>query len=121
MRIDEPTFNPGGLNTVATASFVIATPIAVPANTGSYVDIGNIRFQWGTNVNPSTQLRTVTLPAPFANATYSVTANVVEQSTSDDRPISIGTRTTSSFLARPTVNASVSASPFNWIAIGLKP
>jgi hypothetical protein len=107
--------------TASNATTVIANPIAVPANTGSYVDLGQVRFQWGTNTNPSTQLRTVTLPAPFRDTTYSVTGNVVDQSTSDDRPISIGTRTTTTFQARPTVNASVSASPFNWIAIGLKP
>jgi hypothetical protein len=116
-----PVVSASFATTASNATTIQAFPIAVPANTGSYVDLGNIRFQWGTNVLPSTQQRTVRLPVPFADATYSVTANVVDQSTSDDRPISIGTRTTTTFQARPTVNASVSASPFNWIAIGLKP
>jgi hypothetical protein len=95
--------------------------VAITNANGNYIDIGNVRYQWGINTNTSTQLRTVTLPADFANTEYVVTANVVGQTDSTDRSVNIGTKTTTNFTARPTTNGSNSASPFNWMAIGLKP
>ena len=105
--------------TASNATTVTATPTS--GSNGNWVDLGQVRYQWGTNTNTSTSLRTVTLPASFRDNTYSVTANVVDQTDSNDRPVAIGIRSTTSFTARPTVNGNGSATPFNWIAIGLKP
>jgi hypothetical protein len=110
--------------TPPTQVFITAENLSTVATTnanGNYIDIGNVRYQWGTNTNAVTSQRTITLPAAFANTNYSVIGNVVDQSSSDDRVVVIGTRSTTNFLARVTVNAAGSAASFNWMAIGLKP
>jgi hypothetical protein len=117
MRIDNPSFNPGGLNKVESASFVTAT--AISNSNGSYIDIGDVRYQWGQNAG-SSGLRTQTLPAPFRDDTYAVTAN---PSLSDTgvRSIGIDGKTTTTFNARVVISSGGSGVGFSWIAIGLKP
>jgi hypothetical protein len=119
MRIDNPSFNPGGLNKVESASFVTATTIS--NSNGSYIDIGDVRYQWGTTSTGGTGSRTLALPSAFLNAEYSFTANITGINDSASRTVNIDTKTTSSINVRVTSNGSGSGAAFNWIAIGLKP
>lgn len=87
--------------------------------TAGYMDIGMMRMQWGVEPD-NTGPGTVTLPAPFANDTYTVTANATQQ----DRKIAIPSKTTTTFDYTPT--NSTGGTGFNtlgtnWIAIGTKP
>jgi len=89
-----------------------------------YFDIGDMRIQWGIAPTASA-LRTITLPAPFANATYTVTANT-DSSAGDppllSRVVMIGGKTTSSFKGRVVQGSDGSSDfAFQWQAIGLKP
>lgn len=96
-----------------------ATAVNDQAASG-YIDIGNMRMQWGRNTGAGNLI--VTLPALFANANYVVTASsdglLVGDTGSD-------TRTTSTFriVSKNVVNSAGSdaSGTFSWIAIGLKP
>lgn len=96
----------------------------------SYFDIGMLRVQFGTltggKFNSNT---TVTLPAPFANSNYSVSATPQFNETGTSRWLAfVTTKSASSFAFRAgfcTQNSSQFATEtnvrVNWIAIGLKP
>jgi hypothetical protein len=102
-------------------------PAAVAINdqaTDGYVDIGNMRIQWGI-AGTASGLRTITLPAPFRDANYSVTANT--NSAASDPPqlsrlVMLGGKTASSFKGRVVQGSDDSSNfAFQWQAIGLKP
>lgn len=97
------------------------TPVNDQAISG-YMDIGNVRMQWGTDFS-GISTSTVTLPAPFANADYSVTATVETNGTTV-YAVGIESFTTTSFDYRAvftSTGGSAGGSPVRWQAIGLKP
>jgi hypothetical protein len=83
-----------------------------------------MRIQWGIAPTAS-GIRTITLPVPFANTSYTVTANP-DSATGEppllSRAILIGGKTTSSFKARAVKGDNADSDfSFQWQAIGLKP
>jgi len=97
----------------------------LPANDQSaagYFDIGNMRIQWGTATGSSGGSVVVTLPAPFANTSYSVTGSVAENVGGIYRTQNGPARTTTGFNA-VTFNdtGTLITAIFNWFAIGAKP
>jgi hypothetical protein len=102
-------------------------PAAIAINDQSadgYVDIGNMRIQWGIAPTASA-LRTITLPAPFKNTSYTVTANTNSNLTDPpqtSRVVMLGGKTANSFKGRVVQgNDGSSDFSFQWQAIGLKP
>lgn len=87
---------------------------------GTYVDVGPLRIQYGTGPSGSTGVRTITLPAPFKDANYSVAPAPVAADYAS-RSFNLDTRTTTAFTGRVTTNGGASGAAFSWIAIGLKP
>jgi len=89
-----------------------------------YFDIGTMRIQWGI-VGTSAGAKTVTLPALFANTSYSVTTNILDNSTSWIFSCVISNQTTSSFIGTVMYGnyntTDIASQGFNWIAVGLKP
>jgi len=89
----------------------------------NYMDIGNMRIQWGLCPQGATGIETVTLPAAFANSTYRVTATARFLG-SDPRFVSLPNtgRTNTTFRAQSVDgNGANSSASFEWMAIGLKP
>jgi hypothetical protein len=87
---------------------------------GTYVDVGPIRIQYGLAPSGSTGARTITLPAPFKSTSYSVTASVGVLDASS-RTVNLEPTTASTFTVRVTAGGNGSGALFNWIAIGLVP
>ncbi len=129
--------NPGG--TISTLTFriygikaqktVINTDdIAVNDQTASgYMDIGDMRIQWGQHVQTGSSFNTITLPAPFANNTYSVTTAARQNNAATLYSTHIGTQNTTDFTALMlhtstggTIGAGTGLTT-NWQAIGQKP
>ena len=123
-------YNAGQITETATAKIMTdaeRTKLAGinPQASNKFVDIGNVRIQWGVRASGLGN-RTVTLPAPFANTNYTVTANT-DSATSDppqlSRVILVGGKTTTSFKGRAVKGTDDGDSDFQfqWIAIGQKP
>ncbi len=107
-----------------TSSTLPNTLVAVDQSASNYFDVGGMRMQWGTTPSGTVGQETITLPASFANTSYSVTASSVFNSASNQATIHIMTQATGSFDAYSVFdNASPTGAieGFNWIAIGLKP
>ena len=85
----------------------------------NYIDIGEVRYQWGTEPSGA-NARTVIFPVAFKNTTYSFTANA-ESADYSSRTINLGTKTATNILVRVTAGGSGSNTSFQWMAIGLKP
>lgn len=105
-----------------------ATP-ALTSNDQSasgYFDLGNMRIQWGTFTQGS-GVANITLPAAFANTSYTLTGNVQSVTpTTSTYGTAFSGKTTTSFITITTshngVSVNVSASQtVAWQAIGLKP
>jgi hypothetical protein len=102
----------------------LVSGLTLPSN-GGFVDIGSVRIQWGINTQGVSTERTVTLPAPFANTSYSV----VLTSDNGTNPLAfaprvgtVGSKTTTNFRARMALlNLDPSMIDFSWMAIGAKP
>jgi hypothetical protein len=117
------------LQATSTAAAAWATlPAAVAINdqtTSGYVDIGNMRIQWGINTQVTTAERTITLPAAFANTNYSVvltTDNGTAALAFAPRVGTVGSKTTTNFRARMALlDLNPSTINFSWQAIGRKP
>lgn len=92
----------------------------------NYLDIGTMRIQWGTSgTNLGSQV-TITLPAPFANASYSVVPVIISSNTASMFSINVKTFSTTSFSINKlylngTTTTACPAEAFTWQAIGLKP
>ena len=86
-----------------------------------YMDIGNMRMQWGQVFLASGSGEVITLPAAFANNTYSFTAN--GHNTNDPRNITIEGQTTTTVTVDQwkADDRTVATGLINWQAIGLKP
>jgi hypothetical protein len=105
----------------------VSTPTTTTINdqsTSGFIDIGNTRIQWGV-ASSASGLRTITLPAAFQNANYTITANT-DSSTADppqtSRVVMLGGKTTTSFKGRAVQGSDASSDfAFQWQAIGLKP
>lgn len=98
---------------------VIPDSVSVADQAASgYFDIGDMRIQWGS----ATGGTVVTLPAAFANATYSIMGSAAALGAGTNLAFHHDTVTTTSFIGslRDTTGVSV-ASPWTWMAIGLKP
>lgn len=113
----------GGTNATTAASALTNLGLIDNSSSG-YFDIGTMRIQWGTISTASGV--SVTLPAAFANNTYSLTATANTGSTSGSGTVQISSKTTTTFTPIKIYVASgggVSAmgEPFCYIAIGLKP
>jgi hypothetical protein len=99
----------------------------VPVNDQSasgVLDIGNTRIMWGVAPGAS-GLRTITLPAAFKDANYTITANT-DSATGDppqtSRVVMLGGKTTTSFKGRVVQGSDASSDfTFQWQAIGRKP
>lgn len=83
-----------------------------------YVDIESMRIQWGKQAVSNT---TITLPARFANASYSVTATNHAGGLNSHIYIDSITPTTFRALAVDANASTVIAGQASWQAIGLKP
>jgi hypothetical protein len=82
-----------------------------------YFDIGNMRIQWGLHNDGNVDTTTVTLPAPYLNDTYTVTAT---SNSGTAGSVAVEAKLTTSFdldRASTTVNTNV----WGWQTIGLKP
>lgn len=99
-------------------------------NQSTYLDIGMIRIQFGSQTGGKyNQNTTVDLPVPFADTNYSISTTNQFNETGTSRWLAfITTKSTSSFTFRAgflTQNSAVFATEanarINWIAIGLKP
>ena len=90
-----------------------------------YFDFGSMRMQWGIAVSGVVGAQTVTLPVPFADTSYVVTANITDTSTTWLYSIAISGKTTTSFVGNKVFGnyneTGVASQGFNWFAIGLKP
>lgn len=102
--------------------------VAVQDQSGSgYVQSGGLLIQFGTEsggANP----QTVTLPTPFATASYSVVATAATPAasgTAAQNVLNITAQTTTTFdgVARNVSSAADAddPTPWNWIAIGVAP
>jgi hypothetical protein len=114
--------------TSTTAAAWATLPAAVAINdqaASGYVDIGNMRIQWGRNTQDTTAERTVTLPVAFANTSYTVTLTSDNGATAlafAPRVGTVGGKTTTNFKARMSlIDGTASGINFSWQAIGLKP
>jgi hypothetical protein len=102
-----------------------STGVAInDVGSSGYIDIGTVRIQWGIAPTASA-LRTITLPAPFKNTSYTVTANTNSNLTDPpqtSRVVMLGGKTANSFKGRVVQgNDGSSDFSFQWQAIGLKP
>lgn len=113
-------------NSAVTSSKIDWTTIK---GSGQYIDLGPIRIQWGNTQGADLSGKTVTLPAPFANDTYTVatSANFYETGSSYWWCF-VKSQTTTSFVVnggfQPSSGGAGSADSsmwVMWIAIGLKP
>jgi hypothetical protein len=90
-----------------------------------FVDIGNTRIQWGYDNQGVSTERTVPLPAPFADTSYSVVLTTDAGTGAiafAPRVGTVGSKTTTNFRARMALlNSDPSTMPFSWQAIGRKP
>jgi hypothetical protein len=99
------------------AGFLPATNLIVDNSSSNYIDIGNVRYQWGRDNQAISSGRIIIFPASFRNTSYSFVGSV-EASDGNSRSVNLDTKTITQILIRV---APTSAAPFNWIAIGLKP
>lgn len=105
---------------------VIATGVPVNDQTNAgYFDIGDMRVQWGRDTQGITGVRTITLPAAFANTAYTITLTTDNGASVLVFPPRIGTvagKTASNFTAQMSlIDGTASTMPFSWQAIGRKP
>jgi hypothetical protein len=114
---NETTNNAVSASYATTAENISET--AITNANGNYIDIGNVRYQWGTRASGD-NARTVVFPAAFRNTDYSFTANV-EAADYSARTVNLGTKATTNILVRVTAGGNGSNAPFSWTAIGLKP
>jgi len=134
MRIDNIQLEGTGSGTgtilsasLATTSSFLSGSIPVSSSNASYMDIGNMRIQWGSTSGLAGGSATLTFPVPFRNTNYSITANAINGSTGALIGVMVAqTNTTSAILNRnftagnpATVNAA--SEQVSWMAIGLKP
>jgi len=128
--IDDDTFATASSSNVPSAESVKAYVDALPAindtNASSgYIDIGNVRIQWGIATGPGTQM--VTLPQPFASTNYSVTGNMFAINGDGVYSLVLSVNSTTQFSAVARYNSGGSANEvaagegFMWQAIGIKP
>lgn len=116
------TVSNGGASKVSWKKIAGFLPIIDRINDKSqsnYIDIGEVRYQWGTELSGA-NARNVTFPAAFKNTAYSFTANA-ESADYSSRTINLGTKATTNILVRVTAGGSGSNTSFQWMAIGLKP
>ena len=98
----------------------------VDNSTSGYYDIGPVRFQWGSyfdGTNNNSADFAVTLPAPFADASYKVTTTLAQALPANVAVTSsVSSKTATGFTAdtRRSDGANYSAA-FDFIAIGPKP
>jgi hypothetical protein len=95
----------------------VGTLLAADNSAAGYFDIGNMRIQWGLHDDGNVDTTTVTLPAPFLNNTFVVTAT---SNSGTAGSVAVELKTTTTFdldRASTTVNANI----WGWQAIGLKP
>ena len=108
---------------------VIESSAAINSQIGTgFFDVGQLRFQFGQGSTTAANV-TVTLPAAFANATYSVTATVNGNfATSNYLGVSIVSKATTNFVtftqqfnSGSSTIIAAGGQTYNWIAIGQKP
>jgi len=89
----------------------------------SYIDIGNTRIQRGTASTVTIGPNIVSLPAAFANTTYTLTATALSGSTQvRSMLIDNFAKTTSTFTIACSDNSNTLVDQsYDWIAIGEKP
>lgn len=115
----------GSLKTINGDSLEGAGNLTIATTSGGasskYIDIADVRIQWGTNTSGSVGSTSVTLPAPFADSTYSVTGSCLNSSST--YLFKLSSITASSFTGRVVTNADAGTSGIDvrWIAIGKKP
>lgn len=103
-----------GLNNVTTGS-------------SGYLDIGNVRIQWGIQPGAASSLRTITFPQPFANNNYTITGNVMSTNSGGVFSLGLNPLTVNECIAAVRFNSGggaeevIAGEPFMWQAIGIKP
>lgn len=108
---------------IAPSAIVPSSVTVNDQTTSGFFDIGTMRIQTGRDPNGNIGLRTITLPAAFANADFKVTASPAYSPIADTttRSVTVGAKTTTTFQAQVTGNNAGSGVAFDWIAIGTKP
>ena len=96
----------------------VDTPVNDQAASG-YFDIGAMRVQWGTVSVSSESAVTITLPAAFANTSYSVVGNAAVSN--QGYAYALIPATTTTFTADRNNDGSDVAANMSYMAIGLKP
>ncbi len=93
----------------------------------NYFDVGSLRTQWGRISYSLDDATVMTLPAPFANTSYSVILSVhaweynAGKGPADvSNPVSVTAKSTTAFTANRD-NDLANVTIFDWVAIGLKP
>lgn len=95
------------------------TPVVNDQAANGFMDIGNVRYQWGVSA-AALGARTITFPAAFANANYAITATAGSAG-SVAVAYASPTTTTVSLRAFDTTNSAASSNELRWVAIGRKP
>lgn len=97
-------------------------------SSSGYVDIGEVRMQWGTipsNGSGGSSTGTYTFPAEFSDASYTITATPTSGNLTTSINLHVHNHTTSSFdYVKRFVNettSGLSTEQFRWMAIGTKP
>ena len=96
------------------------------STSSSYIDIGNVRMQWGTFSSNTDGEQTVNLAVPFANTNYSISLQVKDPDGVNTGATGIGyalplsSSTASSFTVDRDNDVSSGAPTISYIAIGEK-
>jgi hypothetical protein len=99
-------------------------PTLVPVNdqiNSQFFDIGNMRIQMGIDTQNTANIRTVQLPAPFANTNYRLTYGSTHTADSLLRSVNTVGKGLTSFTAQNRHQNGGTINDFEWIAIGEKP
>ena len=104
------------------------TPVDDQAASG-YMDIGEMRIQWGRGF-PSSGILNITFPAAFADTSYSIVSSVNNLIVSNNAPdaliaVGFGNLTTTGAVAESAFTTGGATAPSGseifWQAIGLRP
>lgn len=111
-----------GVKAQKTVVNTIDTPVDDQTSSG-YMDIGNMRQQWGEEADGTLGIHTVTLPNPMSNTNYSISHTFVG-SVTGSLTLTITNRTTTSFtVSKKYIDGTITDAieGFTWHVIGEKP
>ena len=106
---------------IGIATNLLGTLTATDSSSVGYMDIGNMRMQWGVTTVASFA-ETITMPASFANTSYSVVMTC-ESGTNVVARVNSGSKTVNSFQVTTVLTNTgvLTAATKSWQAMGQKP